>query len=998
VRPGPHPDIPTTRIGNTRLTGLAIAGVVALASIGLVLWFALVSRPRHTPAARLAAEAAPVDAPDIRALSLADSPGQAQLTRSGRTIVQWSDKADPTRKAGELEYDVLQPLESKRYLMERPRARIYLRDGRTVTVESARARVYWPTMQNTRPESASLEGDAVIRLYERGVDPATGTPMLTTTSPTLSFDGTLGELSTADRLTLTSPNVEYTGVGMRLVYNEARERLELLRVETGHELTIREMQAAPRARPAGAVAANTAPTASDASIPGSSPRTAPTPTLTLYNALLLGDVRMDWGNRHMTGDRLYLWTRLVDNRLRPGALGRPVSGPVQARPVTASPDAATPPPIPSASGHAPAKGETEPLRLTWTGPLEVTPLEHWPEELADNDIAARLTAEAGKDDQARVRFWEEGGHEGWADGVEYLATTRDLRAWGGPLTLVTRDGQQLRAPRITLNLATGVGHVRGGGLIRGGIVRADDRDEDKIGQVEWSEQADFLFDVSESGDPAGQLRDAAFLGDVRLREDARPDAPGFWLDAPVVRARFAPVSTDAPALIRRLVVTDGMRAGDGRGAELAAQEADLAFTPGPDGLSVVPTLASARGSVRATREGSTVTADALDARLHQVEGTTRVERVLASGNVRFERDDGTTAIADHLAAGIPLQIVELTGSPAMVEQGGGRLESAFIRLDGLQRRAETPGPGRFTQEPVEGGPAGRVVATWDGSMWFDDVAGTLECVGGTRVESRPDPWSLDTAIAQSVRASFTPALPVEPGEPRPPRRLLHLRLEAATGERAGVESRRLDPARPDSPTLERMVYLESQVLDLDADAGVFTAPGPGRLLASDRRPAPAAPLSPAPSLGRGDTLIDWEGSLRYERATGLATLDRSVRLTHSPMSGDLLNLECDTLTAMFAPPPEGETSPLDPLAAGGELRRVLAVGAAWLRAGTRELTGSTIDYDASTGVARALAGPGSTVVFLDPASAAPIRAPAMIWNTRTGRIEVVRPETIVITR
>jgi len=981
------PRADATRRGSTRLAGLAIAGVVGLASAGLVLWFALASRPRQTPAAGAAAEAPPVEAPNLRDLSLAGSTGQAQLTRSGRTLVQWSDKADPTRKAGELEYRTLQPLEAKRYLMHEPRARIHLRDGRTVTIGATRARVYWPSTQNTRPESASLEGDVVIRLFERGVDPEEGTPTLTMNSPTFAFDGTLGELSTPDRLTLASPSLDYSGIGMRLVYNEVRERIELLRVDSGHSLSIREGAPEDRHAPPRADLPPSGPAASGNAQPP--PASA---LVTLYQARLLGDVVLGSGDRHMTGDRLDLWARLTDNRLAPGALGR---SPARAEGPTPHAAVVSPAPVdPTAPADPRPPGE---LRLTWSGPLELNPIEAWPVELGGNQVAGRLTGDAG------VRFWQDLGHEGRAEGVEYLATTQDLSAWGtadAPVRLTAQPGQELQAERIAFNLATGIGQVRGPGMIRGGIVRpapsGTPAPDPRIGGIAWREQADFIFDVSRTGGPAGQLREAAFAGDVRLREDLRHDAPGLRLDAPAVRTHFAPAVPGGPALLRRLAATEGVRAGDGRGASIDAAETDLTFAPGERGDDVVPSVASARGSVLATRDGTTMTADALDARMRRVRGATEVERVIASGSVRFDQPDGTSARADYLAADVPRQLVDLVGLPASVEQRGGRIESESIRLDGLQKRAETPGAGRFTQRPAEGGHAGRVVATWDRSMIFDDLAGTLECDGAARVESATNDLSIDSATAETVRASFTPSPlePATPGEPRADRQLLHVRLEALPGDRATVESRRL---ASDARSLERMVYIESEVLDLDAAAGVFTAPNAGRLVASDRRPATAAPrLAPAPAMGRGDTLIDWDGSMCFDRGAGLATLDRGVRLAHSPPAGDLVNLECDTLTASITPARHPAT--LAALDAGADLQRAVGTGAVWLRSGTRELTSGTVEYDARTGVSKALAAPGASVVFLDPATGAPVRAPAMIWDMRGGRIEVVRPETIVIPR
>lgn len=1009
----PHRPRGRDRRASARPVGLAIAAALALAFLGIIVWFTAVSGPRRVPAAQAAAERDPVAAPDIRSINADEAQGEARLTRSGGTVAQWADERDPSRLAGEITYRALDPLEGKRYLMHEPRVWLFLRDGRRVHIRAQSAKVYWPDTQNARPESAQLSGSVTLRLFEAGPpdaprpDPETDTPDLTFRAPSLAFDSTLGEISTPDAIEARTAQITYSGTGMRVLFNEADQRIELLRVERDQRLTVRSLPSPARDEEPEAPAAP-APTAD----PVAQASPAPEPTQTLYRAEFSGGVSVSAADATLESDRLELWARLFDNQLRPGAIAQLTPR----RPAPAPAGTTEPAPgTTAASGPAPAgdpalPAEPEPSTLVCPGALELRPIDRWPDELARDDLAGRFT------DEQAVRFGRENGPSGSAPSLEYRATTADLLATSPderPVELRTPAGDEITVSRLTLNLATGVGQARGAGELRGTASR-EAGEPGGSGSVTWNEQADFLFDTAAADRPLQQIREVTLTGGVRLRE--RPEGePGLTLDAGLLRVTFEPGAqpSDPPSL-RRLAASESVRARDADGGTLDSDRLDVAFAPSAPGEPLTPVSGSARGSVRAEREGATLTAGTLDFTFARADGSgsPELDRVNASDNVRFTGSAGETALADRLTAEAGAQRVELFGAPAVASQNGARVESVTILFDALQRRAQTPGPGRFVQEGDEALGRAGVEAAWNGSMSFDDPAGILLCSGGAWARSRPDALTIDTAAAHDIRITLDPLSEGEAPEAQP-RRVRTIELRGGEGRRASVESRRYSappgPVQADSEPpregLERLVYLESATIDADALAGVFRAPAAGRLIASDRRPlaspAPSSgPLSPTPDLGRGDSLFDWDGSLVFERGAGLITMTQRVRLTHRPPAGELVDLEADQVRALV----REENLPASTPAAGlpadfsGQLVRADASGAVWLRTGQREMTAGSLSYDAGAASAVALAAPGGVVTAIDAGTNVPLQAPAMRWDLNAGRIEIIEPGTIVMPR
>lgn len=143
------------RRGLAERTGLYIAATMAGIFILLVLVFAIRGGGG-------ASGQAFDDAPDL-------PPGVEPLTSpvGSGMYVELADKDDPTRRAGLITAESVEPLGPKETSVTQPRVWYYLRDGRTLHVEAAKGRFYFPSGQtNSAPESGNVQGNVVIRVFD----------------------------------------------------------------------------------------------------------------------------------------------------------------------------------------------------------------------------------------------------------------------------------------------------------------------------------------------------------------------------------------------------------------------------------------------------------------------------------------------------------------------------------------------------------------------------------------------------------------------------------------------------------------------------------------------------------------------------------------------------------------------------------------------------------------------------------------------------------------
>lgn len=230
-----------------------------------------------------------------------------------------------------------------------------------------------------------------------------------------------------------------------------------------------------------------------------------------------------------------------------------------------------------------------------------------------------------------------------------------------------------------------------------------------------------------------------------------------------------------------------------------------------------------------------------------------------------------------------------------------------------------------------------------------------------------------------------------------------------------VDSRRFVP-RGDgeaSDTIERLLYLEGLEIHVDHAASTLTVPIAGRMFVLDQRERQAAAnakagtsLDPLSQLAdsSGEALFRWGGSLVANRSDGTLTLTKDVALRHRRLEDDTIT-ELTAATEVRAKLSKTDAAPSGPpRRAGtiesslGQLEWATAKGSAWLANQGRQVQADELLYNAIAGEVDASSSEGSNVTLLEPQAGTPLTARRILWNLKTGRIEVKQPGTIVAPR
>lgn len=885
----------------TRTAGLLIACGLAAASVALIGYLASRGGPPRTASGAAGSNIAP---PDIKNLPTTGRGVDADSMMGGTGLfVQVMDRRDPTRLSSEIVSKSLEPLEAKNYRVDEPRAWIYLRDGRVVHVQSKQGRLHMPD-RTREPDSGTLQGDVDIRVFAPPppgvrIDLAKDTPVVRARTQTLQFDGSLGEVSTPDAIKITSARTDFDGRGLRLLINEAQERIELLRVESDGVLRHRPAVKSPDAKASGPQTPDAAPPAAKsddaakavppapAAAPGDAAPLSPTkpseitpaappspaataPRETFYHGVFAGPVKVVQADRSINdAQTLELWAHLIDNELAPGAIAgdspsKPGPAPTPA-PTEPSPSETTPvvpvetipSPAPSPANPAePAAAATQPVELneddgevvvTWPGAMEIRPVEARPEELAKDEITLRFVAGPAGPVRGIDR---KSDSTVTADTITYGATRRAVTLVSSTQAQLDRPGQgSLRAPRIGIDTSTGLVDIPTAGELI--AAQGDARADSQPRSVTWKDNAQFEFELL-NGSMTENIRRATMIGGV-LASDR-----GASLAGESLQAWFTPDAAGRSAL-HRLLVRENAVARDAQDGSLTAQSLDVAFAKPAAGEDPTPRTVSASGTVHAEREGAAVDCGELEAALARGEdGEIVVETVHASSQVRFARADGVHAEAEELHADAVKQIVDLTGENSFVGKNADNVFGSQIRLNGLARTLEVFGPGRFEHESFDaaGLSIARADATWTKGMTFDDRGGELNAAGDVVAINQPDPLSTETIRADRVKLLLTPLddsesalainpVPSSPGpaDPKPEtvREVLSAEaigadVEREGGARATAELRRYESAATrEASSPQQLQYLESSRILVDNKAGTLHTPGPGKLLVVDRR-------------------------------------------------------------------------------------------------------------------------------------------------------------------
>lgn len=776
-----------------------------------------------------------------------------------------------------------------------------------------------------------------------------------------------------------------------------------------------------------------------------------------YRMVIESPVTVAQGGRSISADRLEAWVRLVDNKLPPAALGpaKVQSGAkaAEAAPAAAATDSAKPAPAEPLKSMTLAANETsessESIQITWTGPLEVRPLAQAPAELDGTDIALRFTA---IEDRLVTFRDEKSGASGSAPEVRYAATPREI-------TLLTHSAEQVVrlsmagsgeavVQRVSIGINTGRVAISGPGALQGEAEAATAVDPAHADHghnsrnLTWVEGAEFEFAV-ENGQMTSRLLSTTLVGGV-----GAGDRNG-RLGTERLVAHFSPdPAKPEGALLTSLTLAGNASLADYSGGSLSAETIDIAFDIRPGGGDSDPALLTAMTGVAGYRNGSSISCDFLQAILVRKDERNEVDGVSAKGNISFSGPSAVFAGGDELQASPQLEIVDITGKQAFIGQRATQVNGTRIHIEGASRQITVVGAGTFEHQDLEvdntpesAAKRGRVTAAWTNGMTFDDLAGTATCEGGVRLVWEQGVLQRDTLDGERVLIWVTPQkkptgasatalsaggsggdILIQDAEPGAigDRVLLRaaaygLGTEREKGGPVKVDSRRF-AARADgqaSDEIERMLYLEGLEIHVDNEAQTLTVPIAGRLFVLDQRERKAiaksnsgASIDPLSQLGEssGEALFRWGGSLVANRGDGTLTMKKDVTLRHRRLDDDAITelTAANEVKAKLATatPTTGPASPkgnaID--ASLGQLEWATAKGSAWLANQGRQMQADELLYNASVGEVDATSNDGNNVTLLEPKAGTPMTARRILWNLKTGRIEVKQPGTIVAPR
>lgn len=914
----------------------------------------------------------------------------------------------------------------------RPRAWLFAEDGRTVYVEAERGVFAMPDAQTI--ERGTLEGGVRVRVFAARANGARPDPAsdvaeakFTTESP-LRFDLLSSEVSTAGRVRFEAEGLSFVGGGLNAVVDQVNQRLQRLTISDDGRLLMRPKSRADE-KTTEVTDAGAAPVAGQAASPGAAPTPeatqnagaeAPKPRIDQYHVVARGEVRIRQGTRWVDGHRLAGFVRLVDGkvdlpertasdepretvrRVTPDfdatgtALGAGSPSSAAGTSVAATADAAE-------AVAAPLGEGPEDVVLWWSGWLSISPLkdefvDRPPPELSGESVHVSLTPSSS----SRVTFQDSGtGQSGSASEVVYRAANGQLLLTGdgGDVWLSDSGAGSLSAPRVSVDVASGLIVAAGPGLLKG---PGDFGSSDPLGErqrLSWADQAVFEVATGDSGDGSatgGSIRSAMLYGDVAGESQGSrftgttlqasfAERDGVWLES--LRVTEAELRDAASgSLTARTIDVDF--------ADPAAGDGDASGSTGSG--TPTPRRVVAAGAVVAHAAAGTIICERLDATLAQTEESELViELAAAEGNVEFLQG-GVTGTATRLLAWPLEERVALTGvlerPTELVSDDGSILRGQEITLDARARRAEVIGAGELRSVDANGVEA--LVLTWRSGLVFNDALGSVECVGdvvalfstsaGRRDEARAPTLSVQLGAASEAEdaavgvgddagASGGP-LQLAGGD----RAIEWVQLTGDASSRAVFISR--DGAAKDDGASLR---LSGGEIAVDTTIGTVSVPGAGELVIV------ASGDGGGSRAGAGDSLMTWDGWMRLDQSTGRAQMRRGVRVTHRAASDGRLSLmDAESLTADMTLDASGPAS----------LQRLRALGAVYLRSGETEVIGDEVTYDAVLGLveASAAAGPDGGLSLIDARTGGAANARRLRWSLVDDQIVIDGVRTLPI--
>jgi len=944
----------------------------------------------------------------------------------------------------------LEPLAASKLRMTEPRARMFMKDGRVLSMSARSGLVHVP---RRALESGALDGEVEIRLFKPidggEVDVLRDKPGIVISAEEAQFDGVAGEVRCERAVRIETEAGSFAGEGLTLVLDSAGEGVERLIVD-------RALEPIRIDRAARAVAAKRrqarVPVANelvDVGAAGAAPKEPEAPRF--YHLVLTGGVEVVRTRAGVAsvvrGERVDAVFSLESEGLDRFAV---LPAPTDVRRVPGVPALAVGALAFAAQDTAPqAGGASDSVVVSFGGRLELVPVTSQSEVLASRD---------------EIRFEVSGPKVELIDGrskttvacahLRYEVLEERVLAEGreGAPLVVTNARMRLEAARFSAHLSQGTGRLDGPGRMafaRGAaraaawlelapaatadIARAlvsSDPDaaalvialpraravEDEL-TIDWAGGVDLRF--------TGGSENTKLAG-ARFEQQVHVGGRQFDLDAQSLEVAFSP---NDPDRVDAIIADGGTRIRQrGASGAMGAARVELYLGTNAAGDSV-PTKLVARKAVDARDAKQAILTDdlivgfterkaggaaAADAAVQSL-GDVEVDQVEAHGGVQVllagREGAGARVFADDLAGNAVARTVRLTGADVAIVRSNIMADQLRdLRFDDATHTATSAGAGRlraFKDALLSGDgaaqrPAPTEPTTLDGS-WTDGLSysepspekSVVEIKGAVELRSRPSELASDALDAQSVVIGIG-------SEPAKKGGGSERALESFLARGAArIESRAWTNAAHEGEP--RVFRITGEHIEYDMRSRQGAVVGAGALFVN-MPPDAAKPVSaeagPIRVGATGSTRFTWTKGMALERVAGeqfRIRMEDGVELLHAGAGdSDRLSLRCTRLEALVARP-IGEPSPDQRGAKGvdlggpAELLGFKGAGGVFVRTPTQDLECDEIEYSVQTGIAtlRAAEGRSVTVVFTDKPT--PLQAKEIEWDLRNGRIEIKKP-------
>ena len=875
--------------------------------------------------------------------------------------------------------------------MDQPRCELYLSGNRVLRLSGDSALVHLP---HRVLESGTLTGHVRIEVFEPPpgylLNDLRDKPVLVMHAPEAAFDNVMGEVSCRDRFRAESPSMEFLGSGLSLLINDQPDPVRTT-MEIEHLEYARLAQATVEAgspdepanpgspRPAGTSRRGSPGSPGSAGSAGSAQAPSSDAPVQYYNLTLRDNVKIQEGigTRVVTGDLLTVLFSTKSNGLTgPAARGpirssatdeavartkasvSPEGSTERSRKSRIGADTTTRHPESSHLGDrsiAPPISDTD-IYVTCTGVLSLVPTDD-PAERLESPRDSRMTLTGApvvlvdRSQDARAV----------CDRLVYLSLQRKIMLVGSETHPLSIEAPGLAGGGERFWISQGTGGFDGPGWLT-----ASPAEQSGTEKLTWSDGVDLEFEETSGASAAalGNLRRAVLRGDVEAHDE------------------------DSSLTCNEQLALDLQTDANGR---------------------TIPTLMTAIGDVRASDPRQTMWSHRLEVILRPTEGTTdvdeglpvdglgagtSVESLTAEGDVQVLLADGVRAFADRFVGDAQQEQAELLGSNVAIATKQWIVDHGTrIMLDKASGTAQWNGPGtaRMFDRELDVGADRRIelaslaldpqaVATWTGSMSYDDAggdgAGSIHLTDNVQMISEPNDLERTTFKADDVTIELA-GEPMAGGEDAAANRRS---IATVTGRGNATLEQRRWVERSNEP---RIFFVSGETLLFDQRTGEALVPGPGELLIRDLRPAADGDGRTDTFAARGTTGVRWTTRLQMTRQSetlfDIVMLD-GIEMRHLDLEGQTSTLSCNRIDATL--------DRSDPAAADGpaDLRHVRAKGEVFLRTPTRDVECDLFDYDVAGGRATLEAKPDRLVTIHTRGTPRPITLRSAEWNLRTDEL------------